>query len=46
VQLVQHFHQRVAAFRIQVPRRLVGQQNRRSSRDGARDRDELLMSAR
>ena len=45
VQLAEHLHQRVAALRIEVARRLVGEQDRRASGDRARDGDELLVTA-
>ena len=42
---LEHLHQRFAALRIQIAGRLVGEQDRRTSGDGPRDRDELLVSA-
>ena len=45
VQLVEHVHQRFAALRIEVAGRLVGEQDRRTAGDRARDRDELLLAA-
>ena len=45
VQLGEHLHQRIAALRIQVAGRLVGEQDRRPAGDGAGDGDELLVAA-
>ncbi len=45
VQLAEHLHQRVAALRIEIAGRLVGEQDRRPAGDRARDGDELLVTA-
>ena len=45
MQLVQQVHHRLAALRIEVAGRLVGEQNDRLAGDGARDGDALLLSA-
>ena len=41
----EHLHQRLAALRIEVARRLVGEQDGRPAGDGAGDGDELLVTA-
>ncbi len=46
VEVGEQFHHRLAAARVEVPGRLVGQQDQRLASDGARDRDALLLSAR
>ena len=46
VQLTEHLHQRLAAFRIEIPGRFIGNQNGRTSRDCPRDGDRLLVPAR
>ncbi len=45
VELVEHLHQRFAALRVEVARRLVGEQDGRPACDRARDSDELLLAA-
>src|SRR5262245_11753211 len=45
VELVEHLHQRFAGLRIEIAGRLVGQKDRRTSRDRAGDGNELLMPA-
>src|SRR5690606_35530555 len=45
VQLLQQRHHRLAVLRVEVTRRLVGQQDERPADDGARDRDTLLLTA-
>ena len=46
MQLAQQLHDRFAALRIEIARRLVGEQNDRLARDRARHGDALLLSAR
>ena len=45
IELAQQFHHRLAVLGIQVARRLVGQQDRRITRNGPRDGDTLLLAA-
>ena len=45
VQLGEHVHQRIAALRIEVARRLVGEKDGRPSGDGPGHGDELLVTA-
>lgn len=46
VQVYQNLHHDVRAARVQVPGRLVEQEDRRVVRDGTRDGDTLLLTAR
>ncbi len=45
VQFLQQVHHRLAALRIQVAGRLVGEQDQRFAGDRAGDRDTLLLTA-
>src|SRR2546422_11481653 len=44
VQLAQQLHHRLAVGRVQVPRRLVGEQDRGITHDRTGDRDPLLLT--
>ena len=46
VQIAQQLHHRLAVRRIEVSRGLVSEENERLARDGARDGDTLLLTAR
>src|SRR5689334_6593602 len=46
VQLMEQVHHRLAALRIEVAGRLVGEEQRRFAGDGAGNRDALLLTAR
>src|SRR5206468_10170533 len=45
VQLAEQLHERLAALRVEISGRLVGEENGGTSGDRARDGDELLMAA-
>src|SRR5918994_6566789 len=45
MQLAQQLHHRLAVLRVEVPGRLVGEQDRGRARDRARHRDALLLTA-